>query len=122
LFLRGHVLDVHIGIHDFEQARAAAHASSMWTCTCLTHSDPSRDQHQDIVDYDFIRRHLIRQRTSRRPYRTCRKRCATRSPPTCWATRMSQAVRVATAKLDVYPDCDAVGRRSIAVAHRCAKR
>jgi hypothetical protein len=61
--LRGHVLDVHIGIHDFEQGAPQRMRFDVDLYVPYAQSDPSRDNIEDIVDYDFIRA-IVRQRTA----------------------------------------------------------
>jgi len=107
LFLRGHVLDVHIGIHDFEQGAAQRMRFDVDLYVPFAQSDPSRDRIEDIVDYDFIRG-VVRQRTAAGHINLQETLCDD------ILTRLLEhtgvmAARVSTRKPDVYPDCDAVG-------------
>jgi len=101
------VLEVHIGIHDFEQGAPQRMRFDVDLYVPYAHSNPARDRIEDIVDYDFIRT-IIRQRTVAGHINLQETLCDHIAddllchPPV-------QAVRVATAKLDVYPDCEAVG-------------
>jgi len=107
LFLRGHVLDVHIGIHDFEQGAPQRMRFDVDLYVPYTHSDPSRDNIEDIVDYDFIRA-IVRQRTAAGHINLQETLCDQIAADLLDNPHV-EAVRVATAKLDVYPDCEAVG-------------
>lgn len=107
LFLRGHVLDVHIGIHDFEQGAPQRMRFDVDLYVPYTQSDPSRDRIEDIVDYDFIRG-VVRQRTAAGHINLQETLCDQIAADLLGNPHV-EAVRVATAKLDVYPDCEAVG-------------
>jgi dihydroneopterin aldolase len=107
LFLRGHVLDVHIGIHDFEQGAAQRMRFDVDLYVPFAQSDPSRDRIEDIVDYDFIRG-VVRQRTAAGHINLQETLCDQIAADLLDNPHV-EAVRVATAKLDVYPDCEAVG-------------
>jgi len=107
LFLRGHVLDVHIGIHDFEQGAAQRMRFDVELYVPYAQSDPSRDNIEDIVDYDFIRG-VVRQRTAAGHINLQETLCDQIAADLLNNPHV-EAVRVATAKLDVYPDCEAVG-------------
>jgi len=107
LFLRGHVLDVHIGIHDFEQGAAQRMRFDVDLYVPYAQSDPSRDNIEDIVDYDFIRA-VVRQRTAAGHINLQETLCDHIAADLLNNPHV-EAVRVATAKLDVYPDCEAVG-------------
>jgi dihydroneopterin aldolase len=72
-----------------------------------TQSDPSRDRIEDIVDYDFIRA-IVRQRTAAGHINLQETLCDQIAADLLDNPHV-EAVRVATAKLDVYPDCEAVG-------------
>jgi len=107
LFLRGHVLEVHIGIHDFEQGAAQRMRFDVDLYVPYAQSDPSRDRIEDIVDYDFIRG-VVRQRTAAGHINLQETLCDQIAADLLDNPHV-EAVRVATAKLDVYPDCEAVG-------------
>ena len=107
LFLRGLVLDVHIGIHDFEQGAAQRMRFEVDLYVPYAQSDPSRDRIEDIVDYDFIRG-VVRQRTAAGHINLQETLCDQIAADLLDNPHV-EAVRVATAKLDVYLDCEAVG-------------
>ena len=107
LFLRGHVLEVQIGIHDFEQGAPQRMRFDVDLYVPYAHSDPARDRIEDIVDYDFIRT-IIRQGTAAGHINLQETLCDHIATDLLNNPHV-EAVRVATAKLDVYPDCEAVG-------------
>ena len=107
LFLRGHLLEVQIGIHDFEQGAPQRMRFDVDLYVPYAHSDPARDRIEDIVDYDFIRT-IIRQRTAAGHINLQETLCDHIAADLLNNPHV-EAVRVATAKLDVYPDCEAVG-------------
>ena len=107
LFLRGFELQVRIGIHDFELEAPQRMRFDVDLYVPYTHSSPTQDRIDEIVDYDFVRD-------------TIRRLCATGhinlQETLCDAIAQAllghaqvAAVRVSTCKPDVYPDCDAVG-------------
>lgn len=107
LFLRNFAVDVNIGIHDFEKSRAQRVVINVDLFIPLTYSTPQADKIHEVVDYDLIRE-TIKARTDRGHINLQETLCddiaqALLSHPEV------RAVRVATEKPDVYPDCDAVG-------------
>jgi dihydroneopterin aldolase len=117
LFLRDLDLTVSIGAHDFEHE--APQRLLINIDLALDHA-PVLDALGDVTDYDFIRReidritgegHIILQETlCRRILGACRDQ-----------PRVA-AVRVTTAKTDVYPDAAAVGCRMIWFAEGCDRQ
>jgi dihydroneopterin aldolase len=107
LFLRGHVLEVQIGIHDVEQVAPHRMRFDVDLYVPYAQSNPARDRIEDIVDYDFIRA-IIRQRTAAGHINLQETLCDHIAADLLNNPHV-EAVRVATAKLDVYPDCEAVG-------------
>ena len=107
LFLRGHVLDVHIGIHDFEQGAPQRMRFDVDLYVPYTQSDPSRDRIEDIVDYDFIRG-VVRKRTAA-GHINLQETLGDDILSALLAHPGVAAASVSTRKPDVYPDCDAVG-------------
>ncbi len=107
LFLRGHVLDVHIGIHDFEQGAAQRMRFDVELYVPYAQSDPSRDRIEDIVDYDFIRE-VIAKRVAQGHIVLQETLCDDLMRELI-AHPQVQAVRLSSCKPDVYPDCEAVG-------------
>jgi 7,8-dihydroneopterin aldolase/epimerase/oxygenase len=107
LFLKNHVLDVRIGAHDFEQGvtQRLFFNIELWVPYAL--STPNQDALHEVVDYDFVRE-TIAQRVAQGHITLQETLCdeltaSLLTHPGVWAVRLS------TAKPDVYPDCEAVG-------------
>jgi dihydroneopterin aldolase len=107
LFLRNFRLDVNIGIHDFEKAGAQRMFINVDLFVPLSESTPRNDKIHEVVDYDLIRQ-TIMARTSQGHINLQETLCDEIAEALLLNPRV-RAVRVATEKPDVYPDCDAVG-------------
>ena len=98
---------INIGVHDFEKRGEQRVLINVDLYVPLALSTPQRDELDEVLDYDFIRR------TDRRA------RGAGPHPPAgnagddmlalMLAHPHVRAARVSTGQADVYPDCDAVG-------------
>ena len=55
LFLRGHAVQVDIGVHDFEKAAPQRLLIDVDLYVPLAGSTPAHDTLAEVVDYDFIR-------------------------------------------------------------------
>jgi dihydroneopterin aldolase len=107
LFLRDHVVQMHIGAHDFEKGTTQRVVFNVELFVPYENSTPNRDQLTEVVDYDFIRT-CIAQRVAQGHVELQETLCDD------LAARMLahpgvQAVRLSTCKPDVYPDCAGVG-------------
>jgi 7,8-dihydroneopterin aldolase/epimerase/oxygenase len=107
LFLRGHELPVRIGIHDFELGAAQRLRFDVDLFVPLAHSTPRADRLDEVLDYDFIRG-VIGARVAR-GHIALQETLCDELAAALLAHPQVHAVRVATAKLDVYPDSEAVG-------------
>ncbi len=107
LFLRGHELPVRIGAHDFEQAAPQRLRIDVDLYVPLSASTPRDDALHEVVDYDFVRE-VIARRVARGHIRL-QETLADELLAALLAHPGVRAARVATAKPDVYPDCEAVG-------------
>jgi dihydroneopterin aldolase len=107
LFLRNHVVEVNIGVHDFEQGSGQRVAIDVDLYVPLAATTPGRDRLAEVVDYDFIR-HAVAERIAR-GHIALQETLADELLRTMLAHPGVLAARVRTAKPDVYPDCDAVG-------------
>jgi 7,8-dihydroneopterin aldolase/epimerase/oxygenase len=107
LFLRRHEVMVRIGAHDFEQHGP----QRLWIDVDLyvpyAHSTPRQDALHEVVDYDYVRE-VVAQRIAR-GHVTLQETLADELASTLLAHPQVVAVRLATSKPDVYPDCEAVG-------------
>ena len=106
IFLEGLALDCRIGIHDFERAGS----QRVLVDVELFLEPPAAIGHDDIgqvLDYDFVRREAQAFAAGRRI--ALQETLAEAIAEFCLARPGVAAVRVATRKPDVYPDCAAVG-------------
>jgi dihydroneopterin aldolase len=107
LFLRGFELQVRIGIHDFELEAPQRMRFDVDLYVPYTHSSPTQDRIDEIVDYDFVR-DTIRRLCATGHINLQETLCDAIAKALLDPTQVA-AVRVSTCKPDVYPDCDAVG-------------
>lgn len=107
LFLRGFELKVNIGIHDFEKSDAQRMLFDVDIYIALAVSTPRSDAIDEVVDYDFIRRKIV-ERVARGHIHLQETLCDDLLAEMLAHPKV-RAARVSTAKVDVYPDCDAVG-------------
>lgn len=107
LFLRDHVVDMHIGAHGFEKGRTQRVIFNVELFVPYACSTPRADQLDEVVDYDFVRE-VIHQRVQAGHIQLQETLCddlATR----LLAHPQVLAVRLSSCKPDVYPDCAGVG-------------
>jgi len=107
LFLRGYEVWINIGVHDFEKKGEQRVVIDVDLYVPLALSTPQADELDEVVDYDFIRR-TIGERVAR-GHIHLQETLADDVLRAMLAHPRVRAARVATAKPDVYPDCDAVG-------------
>ncbi len=107
LFVRNLVVDANIGIHAVEKEGAQRLALDIDLYVPLTLSTPRHDRIHEVIDYDFIRltvRHRIEQ-----GHVNLQETLVDDIARTLLAHPAVRAVRVASAKPDVYADVEAVG-------------
>lgn len=102
-----HERPVRIGIHDFERTGAQRLWFDVDLCVRLAHAPAARDHIGETLDYDFIRE-VIAELAERQHFELQETLCD------AIVARLAaqpgvQAVRVATRKPNVYPDCESVG-------------
>jgi dihydroneopterin aldolase len=107
LFLRNYEVSLNIGVHDFEKRGEQRVLINVELYIPLALSTPQRDELEEVVDYDFIRRtivHRVKQGHIHLQETLCDDilRLMLAHPKV-------KAARVSTEKPDVYPDCEAVG-------------
>jgi dihydroneopterin aldolase len=107
LFLRHHEVQAQIGAHTFEKIGTQRLWLNVELWVPLTHSTPSQDALHEVVDYDFVR-HEIAQRLQAGHVELQETLCDD-LVQRLLAHPGVRAVRLSTAKPDVYPDCEAVG-------------
>ncbi len=107
LFLRRHEVQVRIGVHAFEKTAP----QRLWIDVSLyvpyAQSTPARDRIDEVVDYDFVRA-VIAERIAQGHVELQETLCDELAERLLQHPGV-QAVRLSTAKPDVYPDCEAVG-------------
>ena len=107
LFLRNHVLPVHIGAHDFEKGVAQRLVFNVELFVPYSASTPTQDDLAEVVDYDFIRE-MIARRVAQ-GHIVLQETLCDDLMRVLLAHPQVQAVRLSSCKPDVYPDCEAVG-------------
>lgn len=107
LFLRRHEVWVNIGVHDFEKSGAQRVWIDVDLYVPYAHSTPRADRLEEVVDYDFVRA-VVAERIRQGPIGLQETLCDDLAQRLLQHPQV-QAVRVSTAKPDVYPDCEAVG-------------
>ncbi len=107
LFLRNHEVRMNIGVHDFEKRGEQRVLINVDLYVALADSTPRRDELDEVVDYDFIRR-SITARIARGHVHLQETLCDD-VLAMMLAHPKVRAARVSTEKPDVYPDCEAVG-------------
>jgi dihydroneopterin aldolase len=107
LFLRDYEVRINIGVHDFEKRAEQRVILNVDLYVPLAVSTPKADELDEVVDYDFIRR-TIATRLSKGHIHLQETLCDDIAAQMLTHPKV-RAVRVSTAKPDVYPDCAAVG-------------
>lgn len=107
LFLRNYEVSLNIGVHDFEKRGEQRVLINVELYIPLAVSTPQRDELEEVVDYDFIRRTIV-QRVKQGHIHLQESLCDD-ILRLMLAHPKVKAARVSTEKPDVYPDCEAVG-------------
>jgi len=107
LFLKDYEVYINIGVHDFEKRAEQRVIFNVEIYVPLELNTPKQDRLEEVLDYDFIRKTIV-ERVKRGHIHLQETLCdeiiaAILEHPNV------MAVRVGTAKPDVYPDCEAVG-------------
>jgi dihydroneopterin aldolase len=107
LFLSNYEVYINIGVHDFEKRGEQRVLINVDLFVPLMDNTPKKDSLDEVVDYDFMRQSIV-QRVAKGHIHLQETLCD--DVAKIMLTHPSvRAVRVSTAKPDVYPDCDAVG-------------
>lgn len=107
LFLSNYEIYINIGVHDFEKRGEQRVLINVDLFVPLTQNTPTKDQLDEVLDYDFMRRSIV-DRVSKGHIHLQETLCDDVAK-IMLAHPQVRAVRVSTAKPDVYPDCDSVG-------------
>lgn len=107
IFLRNHVVEVQIGVHTHEKHAPQRVIFNVELFVPYAQSTPRADRLAEVVDYDFVRL-LIARRVQRGHIELQETLCDELADEIIRHPQV-QAVRLSSAKPDVYPDCEAVG-------------
>jgi dihydroneopterin aldolase len=107
LFLSNYEIYINIGIHDFEKRGEQRVLINVDLFVPLVENTPSKDSLDEVVDYDFMRQSIL-ERVSKGHIHLQETLCDDVAK-IMLAHQNVRAVKVSTAKPDVYPDCEAVG-------------
>ena len=107
LFLKNYMVNMHIGAHDFEKDNKQNVLINIDVYVPLSASTPLQDKLVEVFDYDLLRAIVI-QHTARGHIHLQETLCDEIAHAILTHANV-MAVRVSTAKTDVYPDCEAVG-------------
>jgi dihydroneopterin aldolase len=107
LFLRNYEVQINIGVHEFEKKGEQRVLINVDLFIPLAVSTPTEDHLQEVVDYDFMR-DTIAKRMAQGHIHLQETLCDDVARAMLAHPKV-RAVRVATEKPDVYPDCDSVG-------------
>ncbi|WP_031408553.1 dihydroneopterin aldolase [Thiomonas sp. FB-Cd] len=107
LFLKNYEVHINIGVHDFEKRGEQRVVINVDLYVPYAYSTPKQDKLEEVVDYDFMRR-TIAERLARGHIHLQETLCDDVAALMLEHAGV-RAVRVATEKPDVYPDCQAVG-------------
>jgi dihydroneopterin aldolase len=107
LFLNNYEIYINIGVHDFEKRGEQRVLINVDLFVPLNENTPKQDQLDEVLDYDFMRRSIV-DRVSKGHIHLQETLCDDVAR-IMLAHPQVRAVKVSTAKPDVYPDCDAVG-------------
>ena len=107
LFLKDYEVYINIGVHDFEKRGEQRVLINVDLFVPLVENTPSKDSLDEVVDYDFMRQSIL-ERVSKGHIHLQETLCDDVAK-IMLAHPNVRAVKVSTAKPDVYPDCEAVG-------------
>jgi dihydroneopterin aldolase len=107
LFLRNYEVFINIGVHAHEKTGEQRVMINVDLFIPMALSTPSADHLDEVVDYDFMRETIIR-RTAQGHIHLQETLCDDVARAMLAHPKV-RAVRVSTAKPDVYPDCESVG-------------
>ena len=107
LFLRNYEARISIGVYESEKRAPQRVRINADVYVILSQSTPQHDALHEVLDYDFIR-NTIAQRIAAGHVGLQETLCDDLAALLLQHPAV-RAVRVATEKLDVYPDCESVG-------------
>lgn len=107
IFLHGLAIETSIGFHDFERRAPQKVLVSIDVFVPIEASTSPRDEVADVLDYDLLRRHIIR--IARSGHFNLQETLLDQIVAACLEQSAVRAVLARTEKPDVYADCQTVG-------------
>jgi len=107
LFLKDYEVYINIGVHDFEKRAEQRVIFNVEIYVPLELNTPKQDRLEEVLDYDFIRKTIVER--IKRGHIHLQETLCDEIVAVILEHPNVMAVRVSTAKPDVYPDCEAVG-------------
>ena len=107
MFLKNYEVQINIGVHEFEKKGEQRVLINVDLFVPLDLSTPHEDRLNEVVDYDFMRDTIARRMAQGHIH--LQETLCDDVARAMLAHPKVRAVRVSTAKPDVYPDCDCVG-------------
>jgi dihydroneopterin aldolase len=107
MFLSNYEVQINIGVHEFEKKGEQRVLINVDLFVPLEDSTPHEDRLHEVVDYDFMRDTIARRMAQGHIH--LQETLCDDVARAMLAHPKVRAVRVSTAKPDVYPDCDCVG-------------
>ena len=107
LFLKDYEVYINIGVHDFEKRAEQRVIFNVEIYVPLELNTPKQDRLEEVLDYDFIRKTIVER--AKRGHIHLQETLCDEIVAAILEHPNVMAVRVSTAKPDVYPDCEAVG-------------
>ena len=107
LFLKDYEVYINIGVHDFEKRAEQRVIFNVEIYVPLELNTPKQDRLEEVLDYDFIRKTIAER--GKRGHIHLQETLCDEIVAAILEHPNVMAVRVSTAKPDVYPDCEAVG-------------
>ena len=107
LFLKDYEVYINIGVHDFEKRAEQRVIFNVEIYVPLELNTPKQDRLEEVLDYDFIRKTIVER--VKRGHIHLQETLRDEIVAAILEHPNVMAVRVSTAKPDVYPDCEAVG-------------
>ena len=107
LFLRNYLVQINIGVHEFEKTSEQGVLINVDIFIPLAQSTPIKDDLSEVVDYDFMRCAILRRMEQGHIH--LQETLCDDVARSMLAHPLVRAVCVSTMKPDVYPDCEGVG-------------
>ena len=107
LFLEDYEVYINIGVHDHEKKAEQRVILNVDLYIPIQINTPKEDRLEEVVDYDFMRETILL-RTQKGHIHLQETLCDTIADAMLEHPKVV-AVRISTAKPDVYPDCASVG-------------